>query len=428
MPKLTKTVVDAAEPRDRQYTLWCSDLPGFGVYILPSGKRTYFVDYRNADGVRRRMTIGRHGKVTTEEARKLAIATFGSTVRGEDPADDRATRRKSLTVAELCGNYLAAVEKGVVAGMGGRPKKPASVAIERGRIARHIVPLLGKRLVVDLKASDVARFIKDVTLGKTAADVKTGKRGRAIVEGGAGTAGRTAGLLGGILAYAVDEGVIAANPCHGVKRPAVAKRDRRLSAEEYKRLGTTIANRAETDAWQGQAGLRLLALTGCRLGEIGKLRWTEVDLEGQALRLADSKTGASVRPIGRAAVAILEELARAKTGDYVLPGARDHRKPFGGLAAVVEKTVTAAKLDGVTAHTLRHSFASVAADLDYSESTIGAILGHSTHTTTSRYVHRLDAVLIAAANRIADEIGRQMTDKPEAKVVRLPGTRRARKP
>jgi integrase len=426
MPKLTKTVVEAAVPREKQFTVWCSDLPGFGVYILPTGKRTYFVDYRNADGVRRRMTIGRHGKVTTEEARKLAIATLGSTVRGEDPADARATRRKSLTMAELCDQYLGAVEKGVVTGMGGRSKKPASVAIERGRIERHLKPLLGKRLVVDLKASDVARFIKDVTLGKTAADVKTGKRGRAIVEGGAGTAGRTVGLLGGILSYAVDEGVIADNPCHGVKRPAVAKRDRRLTADEYRRLGAALADRSDTDAWQGQAGLRLLALTGCRLGEIGKLRWAEVDLEGQALRLEDSKTGASVRPIGRAAVAILEELAERKAGEFVLPGARDKGQPFGGLPAVVERTVAAAELTGVTAHTLRHSFASVAADLDYSESTIGAILGHSSSTTTSRYVHRLDAVLIAAANKIADEIHRQMTGKPEAKVVRLPGTRRAR--
>lgn len=163
--------------------------------------------------------------------------------------------------------------------------------------------------------------------------------------------------------------------------------------------------------------------TGCRFGEIAKLRWSEVDLDGQALRLADSKTGASVRPLGQPAADILEELAEARAGEYVLPGARDPRKPFGGLAAVIEKTMAAAGLDGVTAHTLRHSFASVAGDLDFTESTIGVILGHSSGSTTSRYVHRLDAVLIAAANKIAGEVHRQMTGA-EGKVVHMPKRRR----
>ena len=69
MSKLTKTVVDKSEPRDRQYTVWCGELKGFGVFVLPSGTRTYFVDYRNANNVRRRMKLGRHGQITAEQAR-----------------------------------------------------------------------------------------------------------------------------------------------------------------------------------------------------------------------------------------------------------------------------------------------------------------------------------------------------------------------
>jgi hypothetical protein len=76
MPKLTKKIVDAALPRKKQYSVWCSDLKGFGVYVQPSGSKTYFVDYR-VDTARRRMTIGRHGPMTTEEARALAIQTLG---------------------------------------------------------------------------------------------------------------------------------------------------------------------------------------------------------------------------------------------------------------------------------------------------------------------------------------------------------------
>lgn len=421
MPKLTKSIVEAAAPRAKQYSVWCSELPGFGVYIQPTGSRTYFVDYRNADGVRRRMTIGRHGKITTEEARKLAIATLGSTVRGEDPAEERTTRRKSLTVAELCDAYLKAAEKGLIIGRSGRPKKASTLGTDRGRVERHIKPLLGRKLVIDLQRSDIARFIRDVTAGKTAADVKTDrKRGRAIVEGGAGTAARTAGLLGGILSYAVSEGVLQTNPARGVKRPADNKRERRLDAKEYRALGKALADaEAEMELPQAVAGTWLIALTGCRYGEVQALKWSEVDIEGEALRLGDTKTGASVRPLSKRAIEVLDKIERVDGNPYVLPAVRKTKGHYGSLAAAVERIVAKATLAGVTSHTLRHSFASVGDDLGFTENTIGSVIGHAGHSITSRYIHKLDSVLIAAANKIANEIHRQMTGT-EAKVVPLP--------
>jgi Arm domain-containing DNA-binding protein/integrase-like protein len=204
VPKLTKTVVDAALPRDKQFTVWCSELKGFGAFIMPSGSRTYFVDYRNGDGVRKRMTIGRHGKITTEQARKLAIATLGETVKGRDPAEERVRRRKAITVKELCDRYLAAADRGLILGKGDRPKKSSSLYVDRGRINRHIVPLLGSKRVQGLTPADINKFIEDVSSGKTAIIEKTRKkRGKSIVRGGLGTAARTVGLLGGILTYAV---------------------------------------------------------------------------------------------------------------------------------------------------------------------------------------------------------------------------------
>src|SRR5439155_12605573 len=109
------------------------------------------VDYRNRSGVRRRMTIGRHGTITAEQARKLAIAALGEIVRGEDPAEERATRRKALTVKDLCDGYLAAADKGLVLGKGNRPKKASSLYVDHGRIKRHILPLLGNIRLEDLK-------------------------------------------------------------------------------------------------------------------------------------------------------------------------------------------------------------------------------------------------------------------------------------
>lgn len=409
MAKLTKSVVDRAEPRTKQYTIWDGELKGFGVYVQPSGNRTYFVDYRTSDGGRRRMTIGRHGTITTDQARKLAIETLGGVVlQKADPLLEKRTRRTSLTVSDLCDDYIAAILKGLVLGKGGRPKKPSTLATDKGRIERHIKPLLGRKLVIDVKQSDISKFIRDVTTGKTATVEKTDKlRGKAVVEGGAGTASRTAGLLGGILSYAMSEGIIDANPARGVKRPNDGQRQRRLDATEYAALGRVLSDSEEP--WQAVASVKLLAFTGCRRGEIEGLKWPEVDIEGKALRLSDSKTGASVRPLGEAAIDVLRGINRKKGVDYVMPGVRDESKPYGGLAGAMERIMSAAKLKGVTAHTLRHSFASVGADLDFSDSTIGACLGHSGSGITSRYTHRLDTVLIAAADKIACEVERQMS-------------------
>lgn len=404
MPRITKRLVDAAEPNGRDYFIWCDELPGFGVRIFASGRRSYLVQYR-ANGRSRRATIGLHGALTADEARREAKALLGQVARGEDPAEERATRRASMTITELCDRYLEAADKGLIMGKRGFAKKASTLYVDRGRIERHIKPLLGKRLVADLTQPDVQRFVREVQTGKTAGVIKTGFRGKAVVEGGPGTAARTVGLLGGILTFAISEQIITANAAAGVKRPADKKRKRRLSPEEYAALGKALlaAEDDGSERWQAVAGIRLLALTGCRLGEIVRLRWSEVDAAGSCLRLEETKEGASVRPLGRAAAAVLERLHRVPGSPYVLPAARGCGA-FTSLPDALERIAARAGLEGVTAHTLRHSFASTAGDLGYSDSTIGAMLGHAGHGVTSRYIHHLDAVLIAAADRVAEVI------------------------
>ncbi len=421
MPKLTKKIVDAAERREKQYTVWCSDLKGFGVYVQPSGSKTYFVDYR-VDGTRRRMTIGRHGTLTTEDARKLAIETLGGIVlQKADPLLERKTRRTSLTVAQLCDQYMKAAEKGLILGRRkNQPKKASTLQIDRGRISRHIKPLLGNKLVIDLSRADVMRFMREVAAGKTARKDRSGKNGaRVEVKGGMGTAGRTTGLLGGILTYAVDEGIISINPAHGVQLPADNVRERRVTADEYRAIGMALSGpQSEVDTPQAITGAWLLALTGCRLGEIASLRWDEVDEAGGCFRLKDSKSGPSVRPVGREAFEVLHKALRVPGNPYVLPALRKSGN-YNGLAGSWVRFMRRAGIQGVTPHTMRHSFASVAGDLGYAESTIAAMLGHAGSTVTSRYVHRLDSVLVAAANKVCSEVYRQMTGA-SGKVLKMP--------
>ncbi|MDI3307692.1 MAG: site-specific integrase [Acetobacteraceae bacterium] len=417
MPKLTKRVVDGAEIRATEYFIWCDELPGFGLRVFPSGKRSYLVQYR-AGGRSRRVTIWLHGRLTADEARKEAMALLGQVAKGGDPAEERATRRKSMTVQELCERYLQAAEQGLVMGKKGRPKKPLTLYSDKGRIERHIIPLLGRRLVRDLTSVDVTRLIRDIATGKTATVEKTKLRGKAVVTGGRGVATRTAGLLGGILSFAVSEGIIATNPAHGVKKPAYQKRKERLTPEQYRRLGQALQAASNEGATPSAINaIWLLALTGCRKSEILHLRWSEVDERGHAFRLEDSKEGASVRPIGSPVFEMLAEMGRREGAVYVLPGARSGG-PYGALPKAWQQIAKRAELEGVTLHTLRHSFASVAGDLGYSDPTIGALLGHASGTVTGRYTHILDAVLIAAADRVAKTIHSYMTGQI-AEVVEL---------
>jgi integrase len=409
MPKLTKRLVDGAEIRGAEYFVWCGELPGFGVRVYPTGRRVYLVQYR-ADGRTRRAKIGLHGPMTCEDARKQAIVLLGQVAKGHNPAEERATRRAAITVQELCNRYLQAAEKGLILGKRGSGKKASTMLRDRSRIDRHILPLLANRKVIDLTRADVTRFMRDVAAGKTALVEKTDKlRGKSIVEGGAGTAARTMGLLGGILSFAVSEGMIEYNPVHGVRRPADQHKTARLDPAAYRRLGYALAAmEAEGGNAAALTAVRLLALTGCRRGEIEALRWAEVDRVGHALRLADSKEGASVRPIGTPVLELLTATERRDGSDYVCPG-RSGNRPYGGLPGAWERIAKSAELPGMTLHTLRHSFASTAGDLGYSEPTIAALIGHAAGSVTGRYVHHLDAVLIAAADRVARTIHSYMT-------------------
>jgi integrase len=232
--------------------------------------------------------------------------------------------------------------------------------------------------------------------------MKTEKlRGKAIVRGGRGTAIRTKGLLGGIFTYAIEAGIIDQNPTHGLKKPRYRVRDRRLSEAEYRTLGR-ILKEVHDDSHYGIHAeiLRLIALTGCRRGEIIGLRWSEVDIEGSCLRLKDSKEGASVRPVGLPVIDYLEAARLKRDGTYVFPG-QGEDNAVGNFPQSWKKLFADTPLWDVTPHVLRHSFASIANDLGFTEITIAALIGHAKGSVTSKYVHTLDSTLIMAADTVS---------------------------
>ncbi len=310
-----------------------------------------------------------------------------------------------MTVRQLCEYYIRDLDAGLILGKGGRPKRRSTVDIDIGRIQRHIIPLLGTRRVKDLTRAELTKVMRDIMAGRTRLVMKTKKlRGKSIVKGGPGTATRTIGLLGGILTYAIELGVIENNPAHGIKKPRYNVRDRRLTESEYRILGGMLAEIAESDKYRITAEIiRAIALTGCRRSEIIGLKWQEVDFEGSCLRLADSKEGRSIRPIGLPALELLEKRRVDAVGTFVFPGYGDDN-PFGGLPNHWAQLFEGSPLAGVTPHVLRHSFASLSNDLGFTEVTIAALIGHAKGSITSRYIHTLDATLILAADSIAGYI------------------------
>ena len=404
--RLTKSAIDRAPLQERDYFLWDGELKGFGVKIACGGRKAYVCKYRIGSGrtaPTRRMTIGAHGSPwTVDQARNEARRILGRAANGEDPAKDKQDEKKQITVAQLCDLYL---EQGI------GTKKSSTIGTDRGRIERHIKPLLGNKKVPSVTRADVRRFLQDVANGRTTVDVKTGFRGRAIVRGGRGTATRTVGLLGGIFSYAFDCGLIDTNPVRGVKRFADKRGERFLSQVELVALGQALRDGLTRGLNpQAIAILRLLIFTGARKGEIETLRWNEVDFVAGYLRLADSKTGQKAIPLNAGALQVLSDIFRLESSPYVFPAHRSDGH-YEGTPKVWRIIRSMAGIEDVRLHDLRHSFASIAVSGGASLPVIGALLGHTNSATTQRYAHLHDDPLRATSDAVGRKIATSMSER-----------------
>jgi len=416
MPKLTKRFIDSrcADPDGKEVTYWDDALKGFGVRFRSSAAGSWIVMYRTHEGRLRKLTLGRVGKLTPDEARKEARQKLAEAARGGDPAAEKARARKAMTVGELCDWYLREAGAWV---------KKSTLDMDRSRIECHLCPLIGNRTVAKLTPGDIERMQADIAAGKTAKmKSRLGRGGN--TTGGKGAAARTVATASVMLEFARRNGVIENNPARIVKKFPSQKRTRFLSFDEFAALGAAM-RQAEMSGENSTAiaAIAAIALTGCRRGEILGLPWKWLDKENSCLRFGDTKTGAQIRPIGKTATEFLASQSRTQNQEWIFP-ATSGEGHFIGLPRIFYALCKRANLEDASIHTLRHSFASTAAGLGYSELTIAGLLGHSLSGITARYAHMPDKALIAAADKISERILAALNGKADAEIVDFPGSQR----
>lgn len=375
MTKITKRSVDAATPADKEFFLWDDELKGFGLRVYPSGRKMYLAQFR-AGGRLRRVNIGLHGALTPELARTEAMKHLSDVRLGGDPATDRDKRKASPTMKEFGQRFL---KEHVAVHC-----KPSTYGEYKRSVELFINPKLGSHRIIDITRADVVNLHQSMKVTPYQAN-------------------RTLGVLSIMFTVAHTWGVRTdgVNPCWKVKRYKEVKRERYLTPDELARLGKVLR---ESDSEPEAANcIRLLLLTGCRLGEIQTLKWEYIDFGAGVFRLPDSKTGAKIVPIGQAVIDVLKDIPKLKDNPYVITGRvegqylTDIQKPWRRLRK-------RAGLDGLRIHDLRHSFASDALQLGQDLTMIGRLLGHTQVQTTARYAHLKTDPIRTAADKVSDAI------------------------
>lgn len=420
--KITRRLVETLKPTDKAFTVYDTDVKGFGIRVMPSGVATYIVEYRPGEGGRavakKRMALGRTTELTPDEARKLAGNTLSSVRHGDDPLLERETKRREIKVKELIDQWERENPPGRKTG---KPMAERTRRYTLARLRHHVVPLIGNKRVSAVNVDDVNDLIRRVSKGETKRQEESkNKRGRIIVTGGDGAARKVASDLSIIYGYAIEKKIVTDNPVSAARKPKPGKRQDYLRTEQMATLGAALAQ-METDGANasGIAILRLILMTGARPAEIEALKWSEVDLHGRCLRFTDSKTGYSTRPLSTAAMAILASIERVEGSPYVFPATRGDGH-FVGSKKLWNKAREIAGLPDRVRYHARHAVATLSLSAGTDIASVAAIMGHKgPRTTLSTYAHVVDDRAARAAEQVAGQIATAMAGKAHDNVVSI---------
>lgn len=383
MVKITKKIVELAEPRQKVYWLFDDLVKGFCSRITPAGKVDYYYQYMANKSVKR-IKLGTHGIITTEQARKSAICMAAKVLEGNDPQQEKMDKRHEALVSDLAERFI---EEHVQLHCKETTQKEYALYVRK-----YIIPYLGKMKVSEVTRPDVANIHHSLRCKPVAAN-----HCLSVIS--------TMFNLAELWGLRKD----GTNPCRHIKKNPTGKRERYLSTQEAKRLGKVLNEKKQYPDENIAAiyCIQLLLLTGCRCNEIKTLKWEYIDYENRFIRLPDSKTGPRVVYVGEVVFHVLKEiqqhLARPEDNPYVIWGKYEGahlnnlQKPWSRIRKEVG-------IEDVRIHDLRHSFASFAVSQGMSLAMIGKLLGHTQVQTTARYAHIMSSPMKKAATDITGHL------------------------
>ena len=316
----TDRQVLALKPQARVYETPIAGARGLSVRTFPSGAKQWVFRYVAKNGTRPRMPLGDYPGLTLAKAVERATALRVEVVSGQDPAAERKADRERARTGDTLDELSEAYFEAAVTGLHGgrkRPKRPSSIAVEKTRYRVHIKSKLGTRRFADLTRSDVKQFMREIASSGMAPD-------------SVASIGRT---FSAIMAFAVHEERIGANPVAGLTQPlALKQRERMFSEDALKQLWAALCRPSlepdEKRKWKKEAGerraepaialaLRLAALTLTRRSDVSGARWEEIDQAGKVWTVPADRHKSKrphVVPIGPEAIKVLEEAAKIGAG------------------------------------------------------------------------------------------------------------------
>ena len=367
--KLTDARIGKLKARDVEYMVWDTRIAGFGVRVRPTGHKSY-VYHRHAEGQSRKFTLGSVALGSVDEARRDCMKVWGRMQSGER-AEGVNGAQVPLFRDFIAGSWRAACYD---------PCKPSTKTSKDWALNNQLLPVFGAMPLDRIDRTGVIRWFEDYS---------------ARAPGGANSALL---VFRQIMNHTIARGHIETNPTRGLKRNPRPKLTRFLSREEIGRLHEVLdgyeprrpSGKTQVDI------IRLLLLTGCRTGEILKLRWREVG--GDTLELEDSKTGPRQVLLSPEARAIIERQSRSGS-PWVFPSPVNPARARFDLS-LWKKVRKLAGIEDVRLHDLRHTFASQAAMQGIPLPVVARLLGHAQVQMTLRYAHVSDRDVEAAAERI----------------------------
>lgn len=424
MPKLTKRLIDATQPGAKKKIIWDTEVKGFGLRVLPTGAMAYIYRY-SVDGRKYELTICQRHEKPVDEAREAAKDEESKVRHGGNPLAARKAKVGIMTVAALADLYMESASF--------KTKARSTQGTDRGRIERHIKPLLGKMPVATLRPEHIRRTFAAVRDGATAGTTRTGPRGLARVTGGPGTAGKSVLLLRAMFRWAKADGHMAEDPTAGIKVAASGVRETILEdAAQYERLFRVLDRMEAEHRIRGPAAdaIRLIALTAARRGEVAGLRWRHVEMAKGRVVIppGEHKTGGKtgkerIIALPAEAQAIIARQSEGAPDDLVFRPATGTNplslsKPWRAVRA------EAGLPEGIGLHGLRHSLASSMAMAGASAVELMTALGHRQVSTTTRYVHFADSTRAALAERSAAHITAALRGTEQGEVIPLPARKK----